>query len=77
MAKKNILDILKQGTADFSEHLKGQKEVLKKLQSIGRDLGELTDEVDPFDDIITGTLETVDKMEGIIDKLAKIEAPKP
>jgi len=76
MAKKNILDIMKQNTADFKDSLKDQKETLQKLQKIGKDLGELTEEADPFDEIIGGTLETVSSMEKLIDKLEKIETPE-
>ena len=76
MAKKSILEIMRQNTTEFKEHLKDQKSVLVKLQSIGKQLGELTDEVDPFDDIISGTIETVDKMGDLITKLEKMETPE-
>ena len=50
---------------------------MQKLQKIGKDLGELTEEADPFDEIVSGTIETVTSMETLLAKLEKIETPEP
>lgn len=76
MADRKIFDRLRQNTTDFKATLKEQLATLEKLKGVGETLKEMTDEADPFTDVIQDTMDAVSGMEKIVAKLDSLQPPK-
>lgn len=76
MAKSNPLDRIRVDTVGLKKDLEEQVRTLKKLENIGKLLGEITDDEDPFQEIIAETVGTVEAMTKLADRLAKMKLPE-
>ncbi len=76
MADRRILETITRGTADFKAGLKDQLKTLKTLSDMGETLKELTDDDDPVQESIKGTMKAIEDIVNVVDNLTKLPIPK-
>jgi len=76
MADRRIVDTIAVNTATFKAGLKEQLKTLQALSDMGETLKDLTDDDDPIQESIKGTMKAIQDIVGVVDNLAKLPVPK-
>lgn len=76
MSDRKILDNINTLTVDFKAKMKDQLGVLGKLKDMGDTLKELTDDDDPIQESIIGTIKAIEGIAEITKSMENLTIPK-